>query len=171
MEKDWLVVICKGDSTLLSQVNTNVRTIDLLCNLAAPLLAGQLLFFTSHLVTAITVCVWNIASAMAEFLLLQHIYRSHPALKMEKTSQTHNKSSTLKATLSAWPAFFNHPVRDAGLGLAFLFMNVLGVKYYTYSAPPYYIFSKLREHSWQIFGFQVFIAGNSALNIWRRRKH
>ena len=119
-------MICGGDSTLLSQVNANVRTIDLVCNLAAPLLTGQLLFFTSHLVTAITVCVWNIVSAVAEFLLLRYIYRSHSALRLEKTRQTQSKRSGVTTTWSAWVAFFKHPVRDAGLGLACLYMTVLG---------------------------------------------
>ena len=86
MEKDWLVVICDGDSMLLSKVNANVRTIDLVCNLAAPLLAGQLIFFTSHLATAIIVGVWNLVSAVAEITLLKYIYRSHPALiKMRRS--------------------------------------------------------------------------------------
>ena len=120
------MVICDGDSELLSTVNTNVRTIDLLCNLAAPLLVGQLLSFTSHLVTAITIGVWNIVSAVLEFILLRYIYRSHPALKMKKISQSQSKKSSISTTWHAWVAYFKHPVRDAGLGLAFLFMTVLG---------------------------------------------
>lgn len=126
MEKDWLVVICDGDSMLLSKVNANVRTIDLVCNLAAPLLAGQLIFFTSHLTTAIIVGMWNLVSAVAEIILLKYIYRSHPALSLEKTSPTESKKTGFKGTWSAWVAFVKHPVRDAGLGLAFLYMTVLG---------------------------------------------
>jgi len=126
MEKDWVVVICDGDSTLLSRINANVRTIDLVCNLAAPLLAGQLMYFTSHLVTSIIVGVWNLVSAVAEILLLNYIYRAHPALSVEKTRTSNYKKTGVKGTWSAWVAFIKHPVRDAGLGLAFLFMTVLG---------------------------------------------
>ena len=37
--------LCDDDPSRLSVTNTNVRTIDLVCNLTAPLLAGQVLYF------------------------------------------------------------------------------------------------------------------------------
>ena len=55
MERDWVVVLYGDDSTKLAMVNANVRTIDLVCNLCAPLMAGQLLYFSTYLTTAIIV--------------------------------------------------------------------------------------------------------------------
>ena len=55
MERDWVVVLYGDDSSKLAMVNANVRTIDLVCNLCAPLLAGQLLYFSTYLTTAIIV--------------------------------------------------------------------------------------------------------------------
>ena len=121
-----MVVICEGDSALLAIVNANMRTIDLLCNLAAPFLAGQLIFFTSHLTTAIIVGGWNIVSAVVEISLLRLIYKKHPGLGVEKKRGSEDRKKGVKGTWSAWVAFLKHPVRDAGLGLSCLYMTVLG---------------------------------------------
>ena len=102
MEKDWVVVICDGDSALLAIVNANMRTIDLLCNLAAPFLAGQLIFFTSHLTTAIIVGVWNIVSAMVEISLLRLIYKKHPGLGMEKKRGSERKEEREETQEKTW---------------------------------------------------------------------
>ncbi len=40
VEKDWVVVIAKGNKDFLAKMNSTLRTIDLLCLLVAPLLAG-----------------------------------------------------------------------------------------------------------------------------------
>ena len=121
-----MVVICEGDGALLAKVNANMRTIDLLCNLAAPLLAGQLIFFTSHLTTAIIVGVWNIVSAVVEISLLRLIYKRHQGLSVEKKKTTENKKRGIRGTWAAWVAYLKHPVRDAGVGLACVYMTVLG---------------------------------------------
>ena len=121
-----MVVICEGDGALLAKVNANMRTIDLLCNLAAPLLAGQLIFFTSHLTTAIIVGVWNIVSAVVEISLLRLIYKRHQGLSVEKKKTTENKKKGVRGTWAAWVAYLKHPVRDAGVGLACVYMTVLG---------------------------------------------
>ena len=126
MEKDWLVVICDGDVNLLSKLNANVRTINLICNLAAPLLAGQLIYFTSHLVAAITVAIWNVVSAVFELLLLLSIYKSHTKLGESKLNQVQEKRLGLHETGIAWLTFLRHPVSGAGIGLAMLYMTVLG---------------------------------------------
>ena len=126
MEKDWLVVICDGDVNLLSKLIANVRTINLICNLAAPLLAGQLIYFTSHLVAAITVAIWNVVSAVFELLLLLSIYKSHTKLGESKLNQVQEKRLGVHETGIAWLTFLRHPVREAGVGLAMLYMTVLG---------------------------------------------
>jgi len=40
VEKDWIIVIADKDSDRLAKMNATFRTIDLLCSLLAPLLAG-----------------------------------------------------------------------------------------------------------------------------------
>ena len=58
VEKDWIVVLCEEDSARLSEVNTNVRTIDLVCNLLAPTLAGFLLQHCSYFAAALILVFW-----------------------------------------------------------------------------------------------------------------
>ena len=40
VEKDWVVVIAAKDKDFLAKMNSTLRTVDLLCLLLAPLLAG-----------------------------------------------------------------------------------------------------------------------------------
>ena len=58
MEKDWIVVLCEEDTARLSEVNTNVRTIDLVCNLVAPTLAGLLLQYCTYFTAALVIVFW-----------------------------------------------------------------------------------------------------------------
>ena len=58
VEKDWIVVLCEEDSARLAEVNTNVRTIDLVCNLLAPTLAGILLQHCSYFAAALILVFW-----------------------------------------------------------------------------------------------------------------
>ena len=58
VEKDWIVVLCEEDTARLSEVNTNVRTIDLVCNLLAPSLAGILVQRCSYFAAALILVFW-----------------------------------------------------------------------------------------------------------------
>ena len=58
VEKDWIVVLCEEDSARLAEVNTNVRTIDLVCNLLAPILAGFLVQHCSYFAAALILVFW-----------------------------------------------------------------------------------------------------------------
>ena len=58
VEKDWIVIMCEGDTAKLARVNTNLRTIDHFCNLLAPLLAGQILTYSSYFAAALILMVW-----------------------------------------------------------------------------------------------------------------
>ena len=40
VEKDWVVAIAADDKDFLAKMNSTLRTVDLLCLLVAPLLAG-----------------------------------------------------------------------------------------------------------------------------------
>ena len=58
VEKDWIVVLCEEDSARLAEVNTNVRTIDLVCNLLAPILAGFLVQYCTYFAAALILVFW-----------------------------------------------------------------------------------------------------------------
>jgi len=139
MEKDWIVVLYGNDSSHLATVNANVRTIDQVCQLCGPLLVGQLLFFSTYLTTALIVAGWNILSGIVELLLLRLIYSScedlqKPKVILEaKQQKKQGIAMAFSSTWQGWVTYMKHPVRNAGLGLAFLYMTVLGFDSITWS--------------------------------------
>merc|ERR1711992_254761 len=71
------------------------------------------------------------------------IYKKYPKLAAFKTTddtepapeEDHEKNpvkEALKEAVVGWKIYMNHPVRNAGLGLAFLFLTVLGFDNITY---------------------------------------
>ena len=131
VEKDWIVVIAGGDSNRLAAMNSIFRTIDLVCLTLTPTLAGFLFSYTSYLICAVFIGVWNVISVFLEFLLLVSIYQEFPAISHVKpTSLIGGKStgpfSTIAGSANGWKTYFTHHTLLAGLGLALLFMTVLG---------------------------------------------
>ena len=130
-------------------MNSVFRTIDLLCLLIAPSIAGVVFDFLSYSWAAIFIAIWNIFSVIVEYFLLFAIYKEFPALG---TKRMYSESENLEApdeaekekksfsiltlpksiwssiinTFKAWIIYMKHYARDAGLGLAFLYMTVLG---------------------------------------------
>jgi len=129
VEKDWIVVIAGGDDDKLAKMNSIFRTIDLVCLTAAPSIAGVLFTYASYVFTAIAIGVWNICSVILEYILLVYIHKQFSGLS--KKSVPREESSTgffskISGSYNGWIYYFKHEVRNAGLGLAFLYMTVLG---------------------------------------------
>ena len=61
-----------------------LRRIDLLTNLAAPIITGQVMTFGSIIIGAIFIGIWNIVSMIIEYSLLRAIYQTVPALAEDK---------------------------------------------------------------------------------------
>ena len=68
----------------LAKMNSVFRTIDLLCLLVAPSLAGVIFDFLSYSWAAIFIALWNILSLAVEYYLLFAIYKEFPALSQKK---------------------------------------------------------------------------------------
>ena len=143
VEKDWIVVISDNDNDQLAKMNSVFRTIDLLCLLIAPSLAGLIFEFLGYVYAAVFIALWNILSVAIEYYLLYAIYREFPALSYKKIDDNQPLSEEPRKhfsilsipgsiwggivnSLKAWLSYMRHPARDAGLGLAFLYMTVLG---------------------------------------------
>ena len=102
--------------------------------------------FLGNAWAAIFIAIWNILSVGVEYYLLYAIYKDFPGLSLKKLDtesymqpsigKVSLSSSILRVpktiwesiveTLKAWLCYMKHPARDAGLGLAFLYMTVLG---------------------------------------------
>ena len=131
VEKDWIVVIAGGDSNRLATMNSIFRTIDLVCLTLTPTLAGILFSYTSYLICAVFIGVWNVISVFLEFLLLVSIYQEFPALSHIKPASLIGVKptgvfSSITGSVKGWKTYFTHHTLLAGLGLALLFMTVLG---------------------------------------------
>lgn len=141
VEKDWIVVIAGDDDNRLAYLNSIFRTIDLVCLTATPALAGFFFEYTSYTVAAIFIGSWNLLSVVFEYLLLISIYKQFPRLAHKQLNPNDCESSEgdtgligkLSGSYRGWVQYFTHKVRNAGLGLAFLYMTVLGFDNITWS--------------------------------------
>ena len=138
VEKDWIVVISGGDPDMLATMNSIFRTIDLVCLTLTPTLAGFLFSYTSYFVCAAFIGAWNVVSVALEFSLLVSIYQEFPALSnikpaSSKEKKTNSYLSSLTGSAKGWKIYLTHRTLMAGLGLAFLFMTVLGFDSITWS--------------------------------------
>jgi len=139
VEKDWIVTIANGDEERLAKMNSIFRTIDLICLTVAPALAGYIFSYTSYVITAITIGFWNICSVVFEYILLCSIYKQYSALSLKSLEKEQGKTEhsnigeRVKHSYRGWAFYMRHKVRNAGLGLAFLYMTVLGFDLITWA--------------------------------------
>jgi len=142
IQKDWIVVIANNDTDKLARMNSILRTIELTTYMLAPAAGGFLFTVIGDIGTGIFIASWNIVSVCVEFLLLVLIYRKYPklgAMKGNDDDQDNGEveedgegKNAIKETIEGWKTYLTHPVRNAGLGLAFLYMTVLGFDNITY---------------------------------------
>merc|ERR1719431_742253 len=108
----------------------------------APAVAGQLFTFFGFGYTGIIIAGWNIVSVCLEYLLLALIYKKYPALSNKRIKRAgsddkdengeNGDTNALREAYEGWKTYMNHPVMKAGVGLACLFMTVLGFDNITY---------------------------------------
>ncbi|XP_076349318.1 ferroportin-like [Tachypleus tridentatus] len=144
IEKDWTVVIAAGRKDKLTEINAAIRRIDLLSKLLAPLIVGQVMTI-SMVTAAIFLALWNIISVSVEYWLLWVIYQGCPQLALKRNKRQEKKDmdseadepTVVKSTsrrhcpsciryFRGWQTYFQQEVFPAGLGLALLYMTVLG---------------------------------------------
>jgi len=111
----------------LARMNMIFQTIDLGCKTMAPIFVGLLIEFAGVATTATVLSVWNVCSAIVEYILMSMIFREYPMLlKSKKVSgERTNILTKLRSTWHGWKLYMTHPTRNAGLSLAFLYMTVL----------------------------------------------
>merc|ERR1712156_1379883 len=77
----------------------------------------------------------GVVSVCLEYCLLSRIYRRHPGLASKRSRSSEEEEEDGGAAggaVQGWLTYFNHPVKLAGLGLACLYMTVLGFDNITY---------------------------------------
>ncbi|ONK67871.1 uncharacterized protein A4U43_C05F4670 [Asparagus officinalis] len=81
IEREWVVVISNGQPLeTLTEMNSVIRRIDLICKLCAPVFTGFIISFVSLKASAIFFSLWNIVSVWLEYWLLTSVYNGIPSL-------------------------------------------------------------------------------------------
>ncbi|XP_010039092.2 solute carrier family 40 member 2 isoform X1 [Eucalyptus grandis] len=82
IEREWVVVISEGHPPeTLTQMNSVVRRIDLICKLFAPVVSGFFISFASLKASAVAFALWNFASVWLQYWLMSSVYSGIPALR------------------------------------------------------------------------------------------
>ena len=137
-----IYLIHRGNDDRLAQINAVFRTIDLTTLTLAPLTAGLVFDLGSTRAAAHFLAAWNLVSVIFEYLLLKSIYHEYPQLSRKKIfeekkedyeegktkidEESCNPFSRLVEAFQSWIMYMKYPIRNAGLGLACLYMTVLG---------------------------------------------
>ena len=148
--KDWIVVVCKGDKTLLAESNALLRRIDLTVAIVSPIAVGFAMSIVSTYASIIFICMWDLFSFFAEYFLLLKVYKDIPELRFknddeESVSLLGNKKSSLetegrfvevksgfdvvgrlKGFILGWRVYYKQDVFLAGLTLAVVYLTCLG---------------------------------------------
>nr|CAD7441308.1 unnamed protein product [Timema bartmani] len=126
-----------------------LRTINLGTQVLAPIFVGVVQDQVSKLACVITIGVWNVISMVAEYYILLLLYNQNPRLSEIKKHQVHDPncrtrySDHILCPQSSrpslgwfqyftnsywydWKTYFKHRVFMASVGLALLYMTVLG---------------------------------------------
>ncbi|KAJ9185438.1 hypothetical protein P3X46_005076 [Hevea brasiliensis] len=81
IEREWVVVISEGHpQSVLTNMNSIIRRIDLTCKLLAPVVSGFIISFVSVKASAMTLAVWNTLAVWMEYWLFISVYKGIPAL-------------------------------------------------------------------------------------------
>merc|ERR1719204_1134756 len=93
----------------------------------APVFVGLLIEFGGLAITATVLSIWNVCSAIVEYILMSMIFKEYPTLLKSKkvSSEKSNILTKLRSSCLGWKIYMAHPTRNAGLSLAFLYMTVL----------------------------------------------
>lgn len=105
----------------------------------APILAGVLVDWDLRYAT-IFIAAWNLVSVCIEYLLLVKIYHDYPDLARKEHLDNLSEEDShpglgkrVRKSVESWKMYYQHPVRNAGVGLSLLYMTVLGFDNITYA--------------------------------------
>ncbi|KAK1674886.1 Ferroporti-1 [Colletotrichum godetiae] len=111
VEKDWVIIIAKGDIEALAVLNAQIRRIDLLCKLLGPLFIALIDGFSTKAAIIVNLSM-NIASVVAEYYAIANIYNDDPDLQEPKSKRT-PVSEIPPASVNPGSKVLNHVKRTA----------------------------------------------------------
>ncbi|KAK8582537.1 hypothetical protein V6N13_069312 [Hibiscus sabdariffa] len=94
VEREWLVVIAEGNPpSLLTDMNSVIRRIDLTCKLVAPVISGLIISFVSLEASAMAFALWTTITVWVEYWLFMSVYNGIPALGINSSRRLISKVS------------------------------------------------------------------------------
>ena len=133
LEKDWVVVICQGQSAALAKTNARMRAIDLGSKVLAPLAFSVILECFNHAdsalrlyISASVVGLWNLLSLPLEYITVMSAYQKHiDKLSVREQGSPRQARSRLRELGIGWRKYIHHPVFLASVSYCMLYLTVL----------------------------------------------
>lgn len=119
-EKDWVVVIAATSSARLADMSAQMRTIDLLCKLIAPLCIAYLAALDLRTSIVITLAM-NVVSVLVEMRTTKSVYDACPALGTQREFQGAERRSHMVDVVQ----YFKHRAVLPSFSGALLYCTVL----------------------------------------------
>ncbi|KAJ4011657.1 hypothetical protein NW752_008665 [Fusarium irregulare] len=137
VERDWVIVVARSDTTALRTMNSQMRRIDLVCKLLGPFCIGMVDGVSTE--TAILVnLAMNCASVVVEYFTIARVYYQVPELQYPKStphatplSDDNHQNRWMKVkrglqkTSQDLRLYFTHPVFSPSFAVALLYCTVL----------------------------------------------
>jgi iron-regulated transporter 1 len=131
IHKDWVIVVADRDSNTQSRLNANMRRIDLICSIVAPLAVGVLSTVSNAAAASLAISLWSFISLFIEFYLNGWVYTNIPALHHKpNTGSDDNPASAssnphIMSTAAIFRAYYHHPVFLASFAYCLLYISCL----------------------------------------------
>ena len=148
VQRDWSVRLCGRDSDLLASVTSSLQTVDLVCSLLSPIVAGLVSQYASVLAAVVLISGINVVCWLAELGLARGICRIAPELAREGKGRDAAEGNngvgggaggdddglggggSIGASLAGrWQlmreSYFSEPASRAGIPLSLLYMSCM----------------------------------------------
>ncbi|KAL7420286.1 hypothetical protein Q5752_005255 [Cryptotrichosporon argae] len=143
IERDWVTVMAAADGALLTALNANMRRIDLVCKLCAPLVVSFGTAALGYTWSTFALAALAVLTAVAEVLWIRIVYAHFSsvldatdgaiaiiALETRSSRATHDQprrtiSARLKASIVEWHEFARLPVFYSSVAMALLHLTTL----------------------------------------------
>ena len=89
LERDWVIVIAQGEDAWLREMTANLKSIDLSCNLVAPVTVS-LLQLVGYGAIAVVLSAANFGMCYLQYAALRRIYHLVPALAKDESPPHHS---------------------------------------------------------------------------------
>ncbi|CAJ0958998.1 unnamed protein product, partial [Mesorhabditis belari] len=125
--RDWVIVLSQGDK--LSKLNAILLTVDQLANVISPLVIGGLVSLINLRTVLIIFGVYSCGSIILKVIVLNILLTKEPRL-LKKQQKANFDEKSLKKSKNGFftviGVFWRQRIFSAALGMALLFMTVLG---------------------------------------------